>query len=71
MTFLTQLGAPEVCKHIFAVLKYMESLRLNLPILLWALSWNYEYPDLISDRRACFARTALTTSELLPGILRL
>ena len=37
MNFLTQLRAPEVCRCILDVLGYMESLQLNLPILLWAL----------------------------------
>jgi hypothetical protein len=49
----------------------MESLQLNLLILLWALCWNNSYPDLISNNKARFARTGLTMSELLPGILRL
>ena len=49
----------------------MESLHLNLPILLWALSWNNSYPDLVSNDKARFARMALTTSELLPRILKI
>jgi hypothetical protein len=71
MAFLTRLGAPEVCQRVLDVLQYMESLQLNLPILLWALCWNDAYPDLVSNNKARFARTGLTTSELLPGILRL
>ena len=71
MDFLTRLGAPEVCRRVLDVLAYMESLRLNLPILLWALCWNDSYPDLVLNNKARFARTGLTTSELLPGILRL
>jgi hypothetical protein len=49
----------------------MESLHLNLLILLWALSWNDSYPDLVSNDKAHFARMALTTSELLSGILKI
>ena len=71
MDFLTRLGAPEVCRRVLDVLAYMESLQLNLPILLWALCWNDSYPDLVLNNKARFARTVLTTSELLPGILRL
>ena len=71
MNFLTQLGAPEVCRRVLDVLGYMESLQLNLPILLWALCWYDSYPDLISNNKARFARMGLTMSELLPGILRL
>jgi hypothetical protein len=71
VAFLTQLGAPEVCRHVLDVLEYMESLQLNLLTLLWALSWNAAYPDLVSNNKARFARTALTTSEFLPGILKL
>jgi hypothetical protein len=71
MAFLVKLRAPEVCLCVLSVLEYMESLQLNLPILLWALCWNDAYPDLISNNKARFARTGLSTSELLPGILRL
>jgi hypothetical protein len=71
MVLLIQLGTPEVCWRVLEVLKHMESLHLNLPILLWALSWNDSYPDLVSNDKAHFARMALTTSELLPGILKI
>ncbi len=71
MEFLKQLGAHEVCRRVLDILTYMESLQFNLPILLWALSWNDAYPDLVSNDKARFARTGLTTSDLLPGILRL
>jgi hypothetical protein len=45
----------------------MDGLRINLPILLWAISWNVE--DLISDPYVKFNRTALMMSEELPTIL--
>jgi hypothetical protein len=69
--FLINLGAPGVCRRVLDVLEYIKSLQLNLPILLWALCWNEAYPDLISNNKARYARTGLTTSELLPGILKL
>jgi hypothetical protein len=34
MKFLEKLGAPEVCRRVLDLLEYMESLQLNLPILL-------------------------------------
>ena len=71
MTFLKWIGASEVCQCVLDVLTYMESLQLNLPILLWALSWNKAYLSLVSNNKAHFARTTLTTSNLLPKILRL
>jgi hypothetical protein len=45
----------------------MDGLRINLPILLWAISWNVE--DLILDPYVKFNRTALMLSEELPTIL--
>ncbi len=70
MAFLKQLGSPEVCRHVLDVLAYMESLQLNLPLLLWALCWNDNYPDLVSNDKARFARTVLMILELMPGILQ-
>jgi hypothetical protein len=68
---LRRLGGPEVCQRVLSVLEYMESLQLNLPILLWVLCWNDAYPELVSNNKARFARTGLTTSELLPEILKI
>ena len=34
-------------EHVNLVLNFMKSVNINLPILLWAISWNI--PDLISD----------------------
>ena len=45
----------------------MEELRINLPILLWVISWNVE--DLISDPSVKFAQTTLMVSKELPTIL--
>jgi hypothetical protein len=45
----------------------MDELHLNLPVFLWAISWNV--PKLTSNPVVCFARTALIVSDELPGIL--
>lgn len=71
MAILQGLEAVDVCHRVVAVLEYMESLQLNLPTLLWALCWNEAYPELVTNPKARFARTGLTTSELLPGLLKL
>jgi hypothetical protein len=49
------------------VLDLMDTLHLNLPLFLWAISWNV--PKLTADNRVRFARTALMVSDELPGIL--
>jgi hypothetical protein len=41
----------------------MKSLDINLPILLWAISWNV--PELTSDFNVAAERTALMVSEEL------
>jgi hypothetical protein len=45
----------------------MKSVNLNLPLLLWAISWNV--PELVSDPRVAAETTALMVSEELPGLL--
>jgi hypothetical protein len=45
----------------------MRSVDINLPILLWAISWNV--PELVSDPKVSAERTALMLSNELPGIL--
>jgi len=45
----------------------MESLEIDLAILLWAVSWNV--PELVSDSRVRFMRTSLMKSDELPTIL--
>ncbi|KAF8222270.1 hypothetical protein L208DRAFT_1524744 [Tricholoma matsutake] len=45
----------------------MDELHLNLPLFLWAISWNV--PKLTSNNHVHFARTALMVSDELPGIL--
>jgi hypothetical protein len=42
----------------------MKSIDINLPLLLWAISWNI--PELA---QVAAERTALMVSEELPGIL--
>ena len=60
-------NAGDITARIIKVLQYMDTLRINLPILLWAISWNVE--DLISDPYVKFTRTTLMVSKELPTIL--
>ncbi|KAI0074983.1 hypothetical protein K474DRAFT_1600590 [Panus rudis PR-1116 ss-1] len=57
-----------MASRVLDVLKYMKLQKLNLPILLEALSWTDE--TLISDENARYHRTQLLQSEELPLILR-
>jgi hypothetical protein len=52
-------------KHVLAV---MDTLGINVPIFLDALSWGDS--DCIQDAKTRYARSALMNSEELPGILR-
>jgi len=63
--FLEHTG--DISKRVLQVLELMDELHLNLPLLLWAISWNV--PELTSNDRVRFARTALMVSNELPGIL--
>ena len=54
-------------ERVYLVLDFMKSVNINLPILLWAITWNI--PELISDPKVSAERTALMVSEELPGIL--
>jgi hypothetical protein len=45
----------------------MDTLHLNIPLFLWAISWNV--PELTSNHRVRFVRMALMVSDELPGIL--
>ncbi|KAF8234251.1 hypothetical protein L208DRAFT_1394424, partial [Tricholoma matsutake] len=56
-----------ISDRVLQVLDLMDTLHLNLPLFLWAISWNV--PKLISNNRVRFARTALMVSDELPGIL--
>ena len=67
MAFLMKLGALEVCRRIPDVLEYMESLQLNLPILLWALCWNEAYPNLVSTTRLALQGQDLQHRSWCPG----
>ena len=49
------------------VIDFMKSVNINLPIFLWAISWNIE--ELSSDLNVAAERTALMHSDELPGIL--
>ena len=54
-------------ERVRQVLDFMKSVNINLPILLWAISWNI--PELISDPKVSAERTALMLSDELPRIL--
>ena len=56
-----------LCLSVRQVLDFMKSVDINLPILLWAISWNI--PELISDPKVSAERTALMISDELPDIL--
>jgi hypothetical protein len=57
----------DIAERVVQILEFMEELHVNLPIFLWAISWNVE--ELVSHPKARFARTTLMISEELPGIL--
>jgi|ERR1700722_15101014 len=53
--------------RILLVLEYMNSIQVDLPILLWAISWNVQ--ELVENPVVQFMRTALMVSDELPEIL--
>ena len=57
----------DITERVIKILDLMDDLHVNLPIFLWAISWNVE--ELISNARVRFARTTLMLSKELPGIL--
>src|SRR4051794_22676389 len=61
------LGPEQIAERVHMVLCFMKSVNINLPILLWAISWNI--PELISDPQAAAEHTALMISDELLGIL--
>ena len=63
--FLEATG--DISDRVLQVLELMDELHLNLPVFLWAISWNV--PELTSNPVVRFARTALMVSDELPGIL--
>ena len=63
--FLTNNGL--LVDRVRKVLAYMKTQDVNLPILLWAISWNV--PELASDPGVSAERTALLISTELPQIL--
>ena len=60
-------NAGDITGWMIKVLQYMDTLRINLPILLLAISWNVK--DLISDPYVKFASTTLMVSNELLTIL--
>jgi hypothetical protein len=62
------LEGTEACRRVVKVLELLDELDLNLPLFLWAISWS-DSDDIVQSNKVRFARTALTTSNLLPEIL--
>jgi hypothetical protein len=56
-----------LAQSVRTVLDCMKDVNLNLPIFLWAISWNIQ--ELITDLTVTAERTALMLSDELPGIL--
>ena len=63
--FLEETG--DISECVLQVLDLMDILHLNLPLFLWAISWNV--PKLTFNNCVHFARTVLMVSDELPGIL--
>jgi hypothetical protein len=57
----------QLLASVLRVFALMESLHLDLALLLWAISWHA--PEVSSDLRVSFHRTVLLGSDLLPAIL--
>ena len=56
-----------LAEHVRSVIDFMKSIKINLLLFLWALSWNI--PELVSDLDVTAERTALMLSDELLGIL--
>ncbi|KAF8237484.1 hypothetical protein L208DRAFT_1421552 [Tricholoma matsutake] len=61
------IDTSDISDWVLQVLDLMDELHLNLPLFLWAISWNVL--ELTSNNCVCFARMALMVSDELPGIL--
>lgn len=61
------LDDQSLAERVRSVINFMQSLDINLPIFLWAISWNI--PELVSDPIVASERTSLMLSDELPGIL--
>ncbi|KAI0702135.1 hypothetical protein C8Q76DRAFT_633001 [Earliella scabrosa] len=53
---------------VHAVLGYMRDKKIDLPLLLWAMSYNVS--ELVPDETVKFERVALLSSLELPGLLK-
>ncbi|KAJ8481719.1 hypothetical protein ONZ51_g5810 [Trametes cubensis] len=62
-----RLGTSSKLERVLKILYYMESLDMNLPLFLDALSWGDD--ACISDPKVQYERTTLMVSEELPRIL--
>lgn len=61
------LAAGDLTARVLTVLDCMDAQNIDLPIFLWALSWNID--GLITDHQARYQRTTLMLSDELPDIL--
>jgi hypothetical protein len=59
---------PNRAERILSVLEFMKQQQVDLPLLLWSISWND--PVLNSNTMVHWERTALLASRELPRILR-
>jgi hypothetical protein len=64
---LRESDPTDALQRILQVLDLLESLHLNLPAFLWAISWNI--PEVTANDRVRFAQTTLMHSNELPEIL--
>lgn len=58
-----------LCEAIRSVLGCMRSNHIDLPLLLWGLSYNV--PELVTDELSKYERIALLSSDELPGFLKI
>lgn len=56
-----------LAERVRSVIDFMQSVNINLPVFLWAISWNIK--ELVSDPIVAAERTALMLSDELPVIL--
>ncbi len=58
----------DLSETVVEVLEFMKARQIDLPLLLWSVSWNV--PSLVSNAVVKYARTALMHSAELPGLIR-
>ncbi|KAL1939184.1 hypothetical protein VTO73DRAFT_10225 [Trametes versicolor] len=62
-------GSGSLVTSTRAILDYMRELKVDLPLLLWAISYNES--ALVDDPVAKFERTTLLSSREIPGLLKM